>query len=278
MAVRTALVLGAGGVTAAAWQAGMIAGLADLGLDLRADRVIGTSAGALVAARLATGSDPQRLAQALAAPLAWLRPNPWTLPLRRAVVQLHPSHKHAIRAVGRSAIRDWTPQWQALRIQQLAPDLVGVSWPESLLIIATDAVTGRPAYFSAREPVDIATAIAASWSVPGAQPAVQTEGRWFVDGGLRSPLNADTATGADSVIALAALTGLADAALGERHHVQALRAAGSTVRVVRPDRSAWLAMATEADLGRGVQATLSAGREQGRRYGAELAGHWPGIA
>lgn len=277
MAARTALILGAGGVTAAAWQAGMIAGMADLGLDLRADRVIGTSGGALVAARLATGSDPQRLAETLAASLAWLRPHPWTAPLQRAFVQLHPSHKHAVRAVGRRAIRDWTPQWQAVRVEQLAADLVGVPWPTSLVIVATNAVTGRPAYFSAREPVDVATAVAASWAVPGAQPAVRVDDEWCFDGSLRSPLNADAATGAASVIALAPLIAAVDVTRGEHRHLQALRAAGTTVRLVRPDRPARLAMAAEADLGRGVQATLRAGREQGRRYGAELAGHWPGI-
>lgn len=277
MAAPTALILGAGGVTAAAWQAGMIAGMADLGLDLSADRVIGTSCGALVAARLASGGDPQRLVEVVAAPLAWLRPDPWTVSLRRAFVQLYPSHKHAVRAVGRRAIRDWTPQWQAVRVEQLAPDLVGVPWPSALVIIATNAVTGRPAYFTAREPVDIATAIAASWSMPGVQPAVRVDDQWCLDGSLRSALNADAATGAASVIALDPMAAAADVSGGEHRHLRALRAAGGTVRLVRPDRSARLAMATEADLGRGVLVTLRAGREQGRRYGAELAGHWPGI-
>lgn len=277
MAARTALVLGAGGVTAAAWQAGMIAGMADLGLDLDAERVIGTSCGALVAARLTAGRDPQDCAEMLAAPLAWLRPIPWTAPLRRAFVQLHPSHKHAVQAVGRSAIRDWTPQWQAVRIEQLAADLVGVPWPTSLVIVATNAVTGRPAYFTAREPIDVAAAVAASWAVAGTHPAVRVDSEWYLDGALRSPLNADVASGAASVIVLAPVGRVGDVTGCGRRQAQGLRNADSVVRLIRPDRASRIAMAVEADLGRGVGATMAAGRNQGQCYGAQFAGQWPGL-
>lgn len=48
-----ALVLGGGGLTGIAWEAGVLAGLADGGVDvLHWDAVIGTSAGAVVGARL----------------------------------------------------------------------------------------------------------------------------------------------------------------------------------------------------------------------------------
>ena len=43
------LVLGGGGITGSAWEVGLLAGLAELGLDLRAAAVvIGTSAGSTV--------------------------------------------------------------------------------------------------------------------------------------------------------------------------------------------------------------------------------------
>jgi NTE family protein len=277
MAVRTALVLGAGGVTAAAWQAGMVAGMADLGLELDADRVIGTGCGALVAAQLTSGRDPQRVTESLAAPLASLRPTPWTAPLRQAVVQLQPSHKHAVQVLGRTAIRDWTPLWQAVRIEQLAADLVGVPWPKSLVVVATNAVTGRPAYFTAREPLDVATAVAASWAVAGIHPAVRVDSQWYFDGALRSPLNADVASGAASVIVLAPVGRVGDVTGCGRRQAQGLRNADSVVRLIRPDRASRIAMAVEADLGRGVGATMAAGRDQGQCYGAQFAGQWPGL-
>src|SRR5690349_7515790 len=55
---RTALVLGGGGITGIAWEIGMLAGLADAGVDLTgADLVVGTSAGSVVGAQVACGGD-----------------------------------------------------------------------------------------------------------------------------------------------------------------------------------------------------------------------------
>jgi len=52
-----ALVLGGGGVTGVAWETGVLAGLSESGLDLsNADLLVGTSAGAAVAAQLASGT------------------------------------------------------------------------------------------------------------------------------------------------------------------------------------------------------------------------------
>jgi NTE family protein len=53
---HVALVLGGGGVTGAAWEIGILRGLAEAGVDVTGvDVVIGTSAGSVVAARIATG-------------------------------------------------------------------------------------------------------------------------------------------------------------------------------------------------------------------------------
>src|SRR4051812_45548934 len=61
-----ALVLGGGGPVGIAWESGLVAGLAQGGVDLAtADFILGTSAGSFVGARLALGSD----ARAFAAPI-----------------------------------------------------------------------------------------------------------------------------------------------------------------------------------------------------------------
>lgn len=53
-----ALVLGGGGPVGTAWTAGLLAGLNRAGTNLAiADRIIGTSAGAIVGAALAAGRD-----------------------------------------------------------------------------------------------------------------------------------------------------------------------------------------------------------------------------
>src|ERR1700681_4453810 len=51
-----ALVLGGGGVTGIAWETGLLAGLAEAGIDLTsADLVVGTSAGSVVGAQILSG-------------------------------------------------------------------------------------------------------------------------------------------------------------------------------------------------------------------------------
>jgi NTE family protein len=54
---RVALVLGGGGAAGNAWEIGIIAGLAEAGLDMieAADLMVGTSAGAAAAAQLRSG-------------------------------------------------------------------------------------------------------------------------------------------------------------------------------------------------------------------------------
>jgi NTE family protein len=55
---RTALVLGGGGITGIAWEIGLLAGLADAGIDLTgADLVVGTSAGSVVGAQVTSGAE-----------------------------------------------------------------------------------------------------------------------------------------------------------------------------------------------------------------------------
>src|SRR4029077_15561215 len=68
---RRALVLGGGGVTGIAWETGLIAGLAGLGIDLAAaDVIIGTSAGSVVGTDMAPRRELEALSQAQLAPPA----------------------------------------------------------------------------------------------------------------------------------------------------------------------------------------------------------------
>lgn len=75
-----ALVLGSGGLTAIAWEAGVLKGLADVGYPLSGwDLVVGSSAGAFVGARLLGEGSPEPLFEAqlaidVAAEEAALRP------------------------------------------------------------------------------------------------------------------------------------------------------------------------------------------------------------
>src|SRR5690348_13248933 len=75
-----ALVLGGGGSAGNAWEIGVVAGLADAGVDVTdADLIVGTSAGATVAVQVTSALAAQLLAAILTAPVpAERRPAPVT--------------------------------------------------------------------------------------------------------------------------------------------------------------------------------------------------------
>ncbi len=71
---NVALVLGGGGAAGQAWQIGVIAGLAEAGLDLTeaADLVVGTSSGSTTAAQVRSGIPAaELLASVLSPPAGW---------------------------------------------------------------------------------------------------------------------------------------------------------------------------------------------------------------
>ncbi len=270
---RRALVLGSGGATGIAWECGVLAGLADAGLPLDADLVVGTSAGALVGARLATGWSAEQLYAAARAPAARAGRLGAGALARLLAAQVYPSRRHALAWLGRLAERGWSPGAEQRWVAALAPDLAGRDWPRQLVIVATEAASGRPAYFSATAPADLAAAVAASCAMPGVFPAVRVGGRLHLDGGLRSPLNLDLAAGAAAVVALAPLTG---ALRAQRRPAEQRRVLNGALALLRPDAASRRAIGTDLldpERGRRVAA---AGRAQGRLAGARLGGRWPG--
>ena len=75
---NVALVIGGGGAAGNAWVIGIIAGLAEAGLDMTeaADLVIGTSSGATAAAQVRSGIPPtELLASVLSPPMRAVGPN-----------------------------------------------------------------------------------------------------------------------------------------------------------------------------------------------------------
>lgn len=208
--METALVLGGGGVTGIAWEWGMLAGLAEAGVDLStADLVIGTSAGSVVGAQVAAGIPAKdryeaqltassgeltaKLGGLLWAQLAWAV-------LRSRVPQ------RARARIGRMALAAKTVP-EAERKAVIEARLPVHTWPErTLLITAVDAMTGEFVTFDKDGDVSLIDAVAASCAVPGIWPPVTINGRRYIDGGVRSAANADLATGYGRVVVLAPIT------------------------------------------------------------------------
>jgi NTE family protein len=206
-----ALALGAGGEAGIAWEVGLLAGLAARGVDLKAaDLVVGTSAGAGVAARINSGVSlatlyEQQLAPADGEIVARMGPRV----MARFVWAVGPARRNPVRArvrLGRMAVRARTGS-AAERRAVVAARLGTHGWPAGhLLITAVDADTGEFVTFDSGSGVDLVDAVGASCAVPGVWPPVTINGRRLMDGGMRSPANADLAAGYDRVVVVAPIT------------------------------------------------------------------------
>jgi NTE family protein len=202
-----ALVLGSGGITGAAWELGLLAGLAAHGLDLSgADLTIGTSAGALAAAQLTSGTPPEEVYRAqcgpVAAPVSAAMSRALLLRYALAVLRPGPAARARVR-LGRIA-RASPALAETARAAVIGAWLPSHDWPaQRLLITAVDADTGECAAFESGSGASLIEAVSASCAVPGVWPPVMINGRRWMDGGMRSAANADLAAGHDRVVVLA---------------------------------------------------------------------------
>jgi NTE family protein len=277
MAGRAGLVLGGGGITGAAWEIGMIAGLKEAGVDLTtADVVIGTSAGAVVGAQILSGVRIEELYE------RQLRPPAGEIPIRFglgnlgrfAALMLLPGNERGVRArVGRAALRART-MTETARKAIIAGRLPLHEWPESdLQITAVDAETGELVVFKRDSGAELVDAVAASCAVPMVYPAITINGRHYIDGGVRSIANADLAIGCDPVVVLTPVR----VALRRRQRVDAqLQSLGHGIKsiVVSADATARKAMGRQALDPAFRAASARAGKAQAPSAASAVADVW----
>jgi NTE family protein len=280
MVHNLALVLGGGGAAGNAWEIGVIAGLAEAGLDMTeaADLVIGTSAGATAAAQVRSGMPPAELLASVLSPpvrrVGQSQERPPSLPTAtvyermRAISAAATSAADLQRAMGAfglesdSILGPGAGQRRAI----VAARLPRPEWPERPMIVtAIDAHTGELVAFDRESGADLVDAVTASTALPGLVPTVSINGTPYIDGGVRSPDNADLASGYANVVVLSPLGGRggtppqrgADPAgqfEGLRRppewgtdlasQVEALRKQGSRVEVITPDADSRAAFGT----------------------------------
>jgi NTE family protein len=274
--VDRAFVLAGGGATGIAWEAGIIIGLRDGGVDVRdADTMIGTSAGSMVAAHLRVGTDEgnafARIQQG--APLASygrLGPPDAARYLR---AQLALDRRRGRAVVARAALSARTSSEEEW-LDAIGLGLVGKPWPDGrLLITAVDAETGTSVVFDNDSGVPLDRAVAASCAVPGVFPAVEVDGRRYVDGGLRSVANIDLASGHRRVLALSPYP--VGSRLREQPLVQirTLRPRAKSYLVAPDARDVWAMGANPLDMRRGA-GTFETARAHGRRIAHRVADIW----
>jgi NTE family protein len=277
---RTGVVLAAGGERLVAWYQGILAGAADAGADLRgAGAVVGTSAGALVAARLAAGADPRPHADDLAR--RSVTPDPRGAPssaaqLFAALAQLGAGPERG-RVIGRLAI-DRSPGGEEAHVERARRRLPGTAWPAALRIAAIDAESGERAVFDRAADVPLDRAVAAARSVPVMFPPVRIGGRRYIDGAVHSATNADVLAGAGlhrvvvitgSPAGADGLDALWNAVLARELDV--LAAAGVETVVLRAGAHDRAAMGADPMSRATAPVAVLAGRRRGRELAARLA-------
>ncbi len=281
--MKTGLVLAGGGVAGVAWELGVLLGIQDVDPDLAAavlaaDMVVGTSAGSVVAAQLTSGTS---LADCYAKQLDSTSTTeidvdvslPDLVAKLGAAAQGATSRQDALRRIGAVALTTATVD-EAARRAVIASRLPVHTWPERVLLVtAVDAETGEPVVFTRESGVELVDAIGASCAVPGVWPTVTINGRRLMDGGMRSPTNADLAEGCDRVLVLTPQPEDAPQPWNRLpEEIELLDEA--EVRVVYGDEAARAAFG-DNPLSPATRAPAAqAGRDTGRREAPSIAKFW----
>jgi len=242
-AAEKALVLGGGGITGIAWEIGMLAGLAEHGIDLTdADLVIGTSAGSVVGVDVRSGTPLADLYAEQTQPRAATEVNARMsrLLMARYVWAIAFTRKPQVARgrIGALALRARTePENERRKVFESR--LPVSEWPPGRLqVTALEAGSGEFTVFDAASGVHLVDAVGASCAVPGIWPPVTIDGKRYIDGGMRSPANVDLAAGFERVVVIAPLPrgfGTLESAASQAGR---LASQGARVVVIQPDKAA----------------------------------------
>jgi NTE family protein len=263
---RSGLVLGGGGITGVAWELGVLAGLAEAGVDLlSADLIVGTSAGSVVGAQITSGTPIGELYR------RQLEPSSTELPARVGLREKLAYFAAFVRSRGDLTdfgrrLGAWSSRAaDAGRLPSVGHRLVVIrsrlpseEWPErDLRVTAVDAHTGEFRVIAKHDGVSLVDAVAASCAVPGVYPPIPIGDRTYIDGGYRSGSNVDVAAGCTTIVVLAPLP----RGIGPiRSPQQQLDELGASSVLIVPDR------ASLAAIGKNVL-------DPAARRGAAQAGH-----
>ncbi|MBX7551212.1 patatin-like phospholipase family protein [Streptomyces sp. tea 10] len=272
-----ALVVGGGGVAGIAWATGVLAGLADAGVDVTdADALFGTSAGSAVAAQLTSGVELPALFRAQVDPA--LQQEELT-PRDGALVEAFEfaakvdaevtDPVERLRRMGEMALAAETVT-EAARRAVIEARLPSHRWPErNLSVIAVHAVSGETRVFDRTSGVGLVDAVTASCAIPGVWPAATVGDDRYIDGGVRSLTNLDLAADYARTLVIAPMPDPvldADAASITRR--------GGLVEVITPDEASLAAFGTDPLSPASRTPAGHAGFTQGRAAAQEIATLW----
>ena len=273
--MKRGLVLGGGGLVGMAYHAGALQALHEHGYDVSSsEEIVGTSAGSIIAAYLASGwkqtdfyeyahgrhdnvwKDPSDAAEAqrqLFEPL-WKNKRER---VQRSVGSLYAlaSSKGILKRLDGlvpAQVRRSFPAglYSTERSRARLRDELGTEWPaRPVTVVGVEMYSGERRGFKAGEEdvAPFADAVLASTAIPGVFPPVQINGRQYVDGGAYSATSLDLAAdaGCKAIVCIAPLGYRSEGAL------------------LAPDPRMWPAMLTRSFFARSLKREVTQAREQG---------------
>lgn len=280
-----ALVLSGGGITGTAWELGVLFALEESGVDVSdAELIVGTSAGSSVGAQITSGLSLEELYNRQLKPIHETKERPVDFDghkfrqMMAAAIMSSPDSQTARARIGEAALAAPT-MGEEERLEIMASRLPVHEWnlERKLIINAVDAETGEWVKFDQDSGVPLLLAVSASSAVPGIYPPTTINNRRYIDGGMSSGTNADTAQGYDRVLIIVAEPSMIAPAMGPTMHritfqeeLAQLKASGSQVMVISPDEESIEAKGPnplDANF-RGVSA--QAGHKQGQKIAGEV--------
>jgi NTE family protein len=274
------LVLAGGGLAGIAWETGVLCGIADESPDaasalLASDVLLGTSAGAAVAAQLSSGATLDELfARQIAETSHEIDSGVDVASITKlfltAMTTAGASPQQRLQRIGEIALSTDTVA-ESVRREVIAHRLPSHDWPERVLrVTAIDVATGELVVFDNDSGVDLVDAVAASCAVPGVWPTVTIAGRRYMDGGVGSTVNVAAAADCTTVVALVPSGRNSPSPFGDGA-VAEIAALGDSALAVFADDDALTAFgANPLDPACRVP-SARAGRAQGRREARRVA-------
>lgn len=283
-----ALVLGGGGVYFVAWQVAYLNGLIKRGVELeKAEIIVGTSAGSVVAAILAN-----RGLKRFGKQVDWIAKVPALVGMLAPASNFHPSQQRAIdmfrdadnsrpetiQAIGHAALAANTPSPAEMR-RSTGFALAARGWPsEALHITCVDTYTGERLVVTQEASVSAIRAAAASSAVPGIFSPQRIHDRWCMDGGVSgSGTHCDIVAGAGRalVISLSAALKTETATMT----IQPSSLADELTELHRAGTRAFARGPNKVDITRlmdpqAVPEAIALGEEQAANDAVEMAAFW----
>jgi NTE family protein len=274
------LVLAGGGLAGIAWETGILCGIADEAPDaaqalLAADVLLGSSAGATVAAQLGSGAGLDELFARQVEEESHeidsgVDIEDVTALFVTAMMTPGATTEQKLQRIGAIALATDTVA-ERVRRAVIAHRLPSHDWPRrKLRVTAIDAVTGELVVLDGDSGVSLVDAVAASCAVPGVWPPVTIGDRRFFDGAVGSSVNLVAASDCDDVVILVPQGENSPSPFGAGPAAEIADFPGETLTVFAGDASLAAFGRNPLDPACRIP-SAKAGRDQGRREAGRVA-------